>query len=111
MPLVLVDSVVELPAGKYKGSYSYHVVRGQVHKGLAVFVADIVEVCLNDLPPFANDRFVISHQDVVAVEFHHFLETHDDQVSLVDRKVEQLIKLTWCDLMRIDHVTVPRQCV
>lgn len=94
MPFMLVHSVVKLPAGEDKSSHANHIIGCQVNKGFTIFMTCVVEILFDDCSPVADYRLVVAHEDVVAVEFYHFLEAYDDEVGLIDGEVEQFIKLS-----------------
>lgn len=106
-PLMLINPVKIPATDKDKRSNANHIIAGKMHKRLTNILPHIIQMLLNNLLPLANDSLIITNEDIKRTQLNHFLQAHHHHISLIHRKVEQLIEVTYCYLLGVNCVAVP----
>ena len=87
-PLMLTNPVEIFSINKDKGSYTYHIIAGQMDERFPDILAHIIQMFFYHSFPFANYSLIIANEHIERTQLDHFLETDHHHISFVHGEIE-----------------------
>ena len=109
-PAKVWNSVQKRLVYEHKCCYSYEVLAS--HKNIIfIFRFHFAQMVTYDFPPHCCDGIVVAQQNIIRVEFNHFLQANNNNVNILWVEIKQSVKILWFQAFRVNHVAVPCQYI